>query len=450
MKRLTTILTLIVLASMVLVACQPAPGAEEEGPGVAEQKAPAEVQMPEVSEPEGGEEEAPAEGGLLMGMSAEELAASGYVVIAPGEPIRIGQSTGLTGPLPDPGLDIAQAAQLAIDDLNAAGGFEGHEWELVTEDGACDGDAATVVGNKFAADPSIVAVQGGMCTGETLALVPIFMAARIPFVSASSTNPAVTTEECDICNRVALSDKTQADVDAAYIYNELGITNAAVMHDNGDYGLGLAELFQESFEALGGTVVGFEGIQVGDTDFRAVLTQVAASEPALIFFGGYSTEAGLITIQMDETGMEDAVFFSDDGTYTKQYLDTAGAAADGAYASFVAGDEVEESNAEFDAKYEEKYGVAPDDLGPFHAQAYDAINLIAEAIMSVAQTDEAGEGYLLIEREAVVDAVRSTADLQGLAGAMTCDPIGNCGAGGIQIFQVQDGAWVQVSGFGLE
>ena len=376
--------------------------------------------------------------------------AAGYVVIAPGETIRIGQSTGLTGPIPDPGLDIAQAAELAVDDLNAAGGFEGHDFELVTEDGACDGDAATIVGNKFAADPSIVAIQGGMCTGETLALVPILSAARIPFVSASSTNPAVTSEECDVCNRVALSDKLQADVDADYIYNVLGVRTIALMHDNSDYGLGLAELMQDSFNAEGGSIVDFQGVQVGDTDFRAVLTLIAASQPELIFFGGYSTEAGLITIQMDEVGLGDAIFFSDDGTYTAQYLDTADVAAEGAYASFVSGDEVAEANAAFDAKYLEKYGVAPDDLGPFHGQAYDAVNMIAEAIMSVAVTDDAGEGYLIIEREAVVTAVRSTKGLQGLMGYMVCSAIGDCGAGGIQIFQVQEGAWVQVSGFGLE
>jgi branched-chain amino acid transport system substrate-binding protein len=383
-------------------------------------------------------------------MEAEELIAAGYIVIAPGETIRIGQSVGLTGPLPDPGLDIEQGALLAIDDLNAAGGYEGHDWELVVEDSGCDGDAATVVGNKFAADPTIIAVQGGMCTGETLALIPILTEARIPFVSASSTNPAVTSETCDVCNRVSLSDKLQADVDAAYVFNVLGITNVAVMHDNADYGLGLAELFQDAFEALGGTVVDFQGVQIGDTDFRAVLTLVAASEPDLIFFGGYSTEAGLITIQMDEVGLEDAVFFSDDGTYTAQYLDTAGAAAEGAYASFVAGDEVADANAAFDAAYEAKYGVSPDDLGPFHGQAYDAVNLIAEAIMSAAVVDDAGEGYLIIDREAVIAAVRATSGLQGLMGVMTCNAIGDCGAGGIQIYQVQGGEWVQVSGFGLE
>jgi branched-chain amino acid transport system substrate-binding protein len=441
MKRLSTLFTLLILTSLILTACAKATPTEEPA-------APTEV--PEVIAPTEAPPEPPEEAGLYMGMSAEELVAAGYVVIAPGETIRIGQSTGLTGPLPDPGLDIAQAAELAIDDLNAAGGFEGHNWELVTEDGACDGDAATVVGNKFAADPSIVAVQGGMCTGETLALVPIFTEARIPFVSASSTNPAVTSEDCDICNRVSLSDKLQADVDAAYMVNVLGVGTVALMHDNSDYGLGLAELFQDSFNAEGGSVVDFQGVQVGDTDFRAALTLIAANAPEAIFFGGYSTEAGLITIQMDEVGLEDAVFFSGDGTMTAQYLDVAGNASEGAYASFVAGDEVAEANDAFDAAYEEKYGVAPDDLGPFHGQAYDAINLIAEAIMSVAATDDAGEGYLIIEREAVVTAVRSTVGLQGLMGIMVCSDIGDCGAGGIQIYQAQGGEWVQVSGFGLE
>lgn len=269
-------------------------------------------------------------------------------------------------------------------------------------------------------------------------------------MSASSTNPAVTSKECDVCNRVALSDKLQADVDAGYIYDVLGIRNVALMHDNGDYGLGLAELFQDAFNALGGSIVDFQGVQVGDTDFRAVLTLVAASEPELIFFGGYSTEAGLITLQMDDVGLGEAVFFSGDGTMTAQYLDTAGDAGEDAYASFVAGDEVAEANAAFDAAYEEKYGVAPDDLGPFHGQAYDAVNLIAQAIMSVAATDDAGEGYLILEREAVVTAVRSTKGLQGLMGFMVCSAIGDCGAGGIQIFQVQEGAWIQVSGFGIE
>lgn len=388
-----------------------------------------------------------AEEGLMMGMSAEELEADGYVVVRPGENIRIGASVALTGPIPDPGRDIANGAELGVDDVNAAGGILGFNVELVLEDGACDGDAGTIVANKFASDPTIVAVSGGTCTGETLGLTPILEAAEIPFVSPSATNPAIITPECTVCNRVALSDAAQADVDAAYAFNDLGVTTVAVMDDASDYGAGLADLFTAAFEALGGTITSRNGIQVGETDFRNVLTTLTTESPELIFFGGYATEAGLLASQKNEVGLSDTLFFSDDGAFTQQYLDAAGAAADGTYASFVAGDEVADANEAFDAAYLDKYGVSPDDLGPFHAQSYDTILVIADAI---ARTGEVVDGHLIILREDLLSAVRATTGVQGLTGTISCDANGECGAGGVQVYTVVDGAFEQVSGFGLD
>ncbi len=462
MKRLTFLLLFALMAMFALAACgggtepaaQPteAPAQPTEAPAQPTEAPaqPTEAPAQPTDEPMPEPTEEPMSDALLEGMNADELMAAGYVVIEPGAPIRIGNSAALTGPIPDPGRDIANGAAVAIADLNEMGGFEGHLFEIVLEDGACDGDAGTAVASKFASDPTIVAVSGGTCTGETLGLKPILETARIPFVSPSATNPAITTDACDICNRVALNDKLQADVDADYVFNTLGITTVAIMNDSSDYGLGLAELFRTAFEALGGTVVAFEGVQVGDTDFRAPLTNIATNAPELIFFGGYATEAALINAQMKEVGLADVIFFSDDGAYTQQFLDAAGSAAEGSYASFVSGDEVAEANAAFDAKYQEAFGVLPDDLGPFHAQSYDSVILLADAIKRVAVTDEAGKGYLLINREELIKAIRETENLQGLAGIMTCSAIGDCGAGGIQIYQVQDGAWTQVSGFGLD
>jgi branched-chain amino acid transport system substrate-binding protein len=384
------------------------------------------------------------------GMTLSEAEAAGFVVIAPGDPLRLGASAALTGPIPEFGLDISQAYQLAVSDINAAGGVLGHELTIDIQDGACDGDAATVVANGFAADPTILAVAGGTCTGETFGLQPILQQALIPHVTSSATNPDITSEECTVCNRVALNDDLQASVVAPYMFNELGLTSIAIMHDNGDYGLGLAELVQGYFEGLGGTVVAFEGIQVGDTDFRAALTKIAASEPEAVYFGGYATEGGLIAAQMKEVGLEDAVFFSDDGVYGQAFIDAAGAAAEGAFVSFPIGDEAAELNAAFDAAYEEMFGIAPDDQGPFHAQAYDAISLLANALSRAAVPDDGGLGYLMVDRLALIDAIRATTDLQGLSGVLTCNAIGDCGAGGIQIFEVQDGAFVQVSGFGMD
>ncbi len=375
--------------------------------------------------------------------------AANQVVIAPGQPIRIGGSFALTGPIPDPGKDIRQAAEIAIDDLNAAGGVDGFLFELVAEDGACSGDQGTVVGNKFAADPTIVAVTGGTCSGETIGLKPILLKARIPFVSPSATNPDVVSADCDVCNRVALSDALQGEVDADFVFNTLGLKKVAVMHDNSDYGKGLAEIFQNAFTKLGGEVSSFEGVQVGDTDFRAALAKIGANQPELVFFGGYSTEAALIAQQMRETaGLENAKFMSVDGAYTQQYLQAAGAAAEGTYMSFVAGDAQAEKLAAFTEAYVAKFGVEPSQLGPFHGQSYDSVMVIADAIKRTAQVDSAGN--LVIDREALIKAIRATSGLQGITGTLTCDAMGECGAGGVQIFIVENGEFKQIAGFGLE
>ncbi|HKY78556.1 MAG TPA: branched-chain amino acid ABC transporter substrate-binding protein, partial [Anaerolineales bacterium] len=389
----------------------------------------------------------PAAGGLMNGMDQAALEVAGYVVYAPGEPIRIGISSGLTGPIPDLGADTANGALVAFDDLNAAGGLEGHLYESDLQDGACDGDQGTIVANGFVADPSIVAVQGGLCTGETFGLREVLEPARIPLVSASSTFPGVTAPEWTVMNRTPLPDTLQAEVDAAYIYNDLGITSIALIHDSSEYGLGLAELVSAAFEAVGGTVTSINGGQVGDTDWRLLLGPIAAEAPGLIFYAGYATEAGLIASQKNEVGLADAVFMSGDGSLTQQFIDAAGAASEGVYVSTGVGDLNPDLAADFDAKYEAKFGKAPD--GPYHYHAYDAIMMIAAAIEQVAQTDEGGEGYLIIEREALITAIRATSAFPGITGTLTCTDIGDCSAGGIAIYVVQDGAFVQVSGFGL-
>jgi branched-chain amino acid transport system substrate-binding protein len=418
MPKQFALLSLFLVAALMLAACAgAAPAAEAPA---------AEAQM----------EEAPAD-------------MSGKVVIASGGTIRIGGSFALTGPIPDPGLNIRHGAELAIDDLNAAGGLEGFMFELVAEDGACDGTQGTNVGNKFAADETIVAVTGGTCSGETFGLLPILLEARIPFVSPSATNPDITSPDCDVCNRVALSDALQGVFSAEFVVDDLGITKVAVIHDNSDYGKGLAEIFQNHILELGGEVSDFEGVQVGDTDFRALLAKVGAGGPAAIFFGGYSTEAGLIAQQMRETpGLEEAVFVSVDGAYTQQYLDAAGAAGEGTYISSFAGAESEEMNAVFDAKYLERYGIEAGKIGPFHGQSYDSVKLIATAIMVVGTVDDSGN--LVIDREELIFAIRAVDGLEGLTGTIMCDATGECGAGGVQIFQVVDGAFNQIAGFGIE
>jgi len=365
----------------------------------------------------------------------------GKVVVKPGEKIKVALVTDLTGPIAEMGLDIEQGAEIALAELNEAGGIQGFEVEFVVEDDRCSPDEGTTVANRIVSDPQIVAVMGHVCSGATIAGSDIYKDARLPMVSPSATATLVTARGLDIVNRVAFSDGAQGVVDANFLYKVLGIRKLALIHDNDAYGLGLAEVVRDEFVALGGEAVAFEGINVEDQDYRSVLTLVAAEEPEAIFFGGYKEQAILLVQQKNQVGLENAIFFSDDGTFAQAFIDGAADASEGAYASFVQLDSSKvEQNDAFDAKYEETFGKAPDEQGPFHAQAYDSAKIIFAALQKVAVLDDAGN--LVIDREELIKAIRETKDFDGLTGNLTCDDKGDCGAGTIGVNIVEDGEWV--------
>lgn len=387
---------------------------------------------------------------LIMALSVAPVlkaqeATEGVVTVAAGETVQIGFAASLSGDvIPEAGIDMQNAVMLAISQYNEDGGLQGFELELLAEDDQCAPDQATAIANLFSTEPRIVGVVGHMCSGATIAASEIYEAAGIPMVSPSATAGAVTDRGLMVVNRTAFSDAAQGIVDARYIFNELGVTQMAVLHDNSDYGKGLAEGVAAAFEELGGELVAeTQAINPEDQDFRAVLTPLADAAPELIFFGGYGNEAALLVTQMQEVGLEDTIFFSGDGTKVESFLELAGENAEGVYVSFGApGEADEEAIAEFDAMYEEAYGVLPDDLGPFHAQAYDAANVIIAALEEVAVLGD--DGSLTIDRAALAEAIRATSEYEGLSGTITCAENGDCGAGVIQVFAVEDGEFVEV------
>lgn len=364
------------------------------------------------------------------------------VVVAEEKVIKIGLATDLSNVLPAPGLDIAQAAQLAVDQFNAEGGLLGYQIELVIEDDQCTGEGATTVANLFASDPDLYAVVGHVCSGASIPASDVYADARIPMVSPSSTAGAFTARGLDVANRVAFNDNIQGVVAARYIYDVLESRRIAVLHDNSSYGEGLASTVADTFESLGGDILSFEVIDPEDQDYRPVLTVIAEQNPDLIYLGGYQNQAALLVAQMVEVGMDDVIFFSDDGVYTQDFLDLAGEFSEGVYVSFGAQIGDAALNADFDLAYEESFGVRPDELGPYHAQAYDAANMILSALEAVAALDENGE--LVIDREALIKAVRETENMEGVSGMINCEANGDCGTVVIDIFKAEQGAWVKM------
>ncbi|RPJ03124.1 MAG: branched-chain amino acid ABC transporter substrate-binding protein [Chloroflexi bacterium] len=375
---------------------------------------------------------------LVIAINPVQAQEEGTVVVPAGENIKIAVQTDLTNAIPEFGLDIWQGAQVAAAMINEEGGVLGFPIELFVEDDRCTGDDATTVANRVVSDPQVVAIVGPICSGATVAASDVYEEARIVMVSPSATAAEVTSRGLTVINRTAPLDAVQGVYDANYIYKVLGARTLAALHDNDTYGLGLAQTVADEFERLGGEVVAFEGINVDDQDFRPVLTPLAALEPDVIFFGGYTQQAVLLIPQKNDVGLEDVIFFGPDGIYGQATIDGAGEAAEGVYASFTLSLE----NEEFDARYEEMFDGLPDELGPFHAQAADALGMIAAAIEATAEVNDAGD--LVIDREALIEAVRGTENYEGLTGVLTCAENGDCGTSIIVVNVVEDGEFVQL------
>ena len=366
---------------------------------------------------------------------AENPDESVCAVIEEGSTIKIGYAGPMAGDYSAFGIDISNAGMLAVED---AGELEGFAFELLVEDTQGSGEGGASVANLYVSDPDVVAIAGHTFSGSTAAAIPIYYAARLPMLSPSATKADLTDGPQDVFNRIPFTDDLQGQFAAEYLYNVLGVTKLAVMHDGDAYGKGVAEKVQEVFMSLGGEIVAVEAVTPGETDYSAVLTDVGASDPEAIYYGGYDPEAAVVAQGMPVAGMEDVVLFSDDGSYGAAFIELAGPQAEGFYAATGAPLE-SAAKAEFDAYYESVYGDPPGAISTFTWHGYDVVDALVQAIKSVAILGD--DGSLYIPREALVAAVNGMTDYQGLTGLLTCNG-GECNASGPSFQVVQDGAWV--------
>lgn len=434
-KRIFVILSALLVVSLMLAACQPAATPTEAPPPPTE--APTEAAPPteaptEAAPPTEAPTEAPA------GPPAEcEMDEFGCAVIEPGQTIKIGMGAPMTGDNAQFGIDISQGAQVAMED---AGEFNGFKFELVAEDDQGTPEGGAAVANKLVSDPTVVAIAGHIFSGATDAAIPIYEGKGIPMMSPSATNPALTQKGSKVFNRVAFTDAVQGKFAAEYLYNKLGIRKLAVMHDGQAYGQGLAEVVRDEFTALGGEVVAFEAITPNEADYSAPLAAIAAGGPEALYYGGYVQEAVVLVNQMDVAGLPDAIFFGCDGTFGQDFLQRTAENGEGAYGTSLI-PPASEAKSAFDAKYEEKYGIAPGTLSPFTWTAYDSAAVLIDAIKKVAILG--ADGKLYIPRGVLVATVRGTKDYQGLTGTITCSEIGECNFTGPTFYVVQGGQWVE-------
>jgi branched-chain amino acid transport system substrate-binding protein len=418
--KFRSILSVLILLAVLLSACAT--------PATPEPAAPAEPVATE-------EPAAPAAEAGPPDVCASD--AFGCATIAPGQTIKIGMGSPMTGDNANFGIDISQGAAIAVED---AGEFEGFKFELVAEDDGGTPEGGAAVANKLVSDPTVVAIAGHIFSGATEAAIPIYEQAGLPMVSPSATNPPLTQKGSKVFNRVAFTDAVQGKFAAEYLFDKLGVSTMAVLHDGGTYGQGLAEVVRDQFTSLGGEITGFEAITPGEADYSATLAALAAGDPGALYFGGYVQDAVVLVNQMDTQGLDNAIFFGCDGTFGSDYVERTGANSEGSYGTSLI-PPASDAKSAFEAKYMEKNGVSAGTLSPFTWTAYDSAAVLIEAIKKVAVLG--GDGNLYIPRGTLVDLVRGTADYQGLTGTITCDAVGECNSTGPTFYIVQNGEWVE-------
>ncbi len=345
----------------------------------------------------------------------------------------------MTGDDASYGIDLSQGARLAVEDASPIGS---HNFELMIENDEGDPEIAVDVANTIVEGMpgGIVAVLGHAFSAASLAALPIYEEAGLVVVSASATNPALTSGDSAVFNRVIFNDLKQGALAARYIHDVLGIEQLAVFSNGDAYGDGLTAVLVENYESLGGTVTVYESLDPDDEDYADDLAGI--DDARAVYYAGYSAAGANVVDALGALELDDTVFITSDGVFGQTFINMTGPLAEGTYASAVSQPPRTAARVDFDDRYIERFGTEPGVLSDNTWGAYDAAFVIIDAVRAVAEIDPAGNVY--IPRAALVSAVRATRDFQGITGEITCDERGECNTLGPGMYVVQDGAWIPV------
>lgn len=340
--------------------------------------------------------------------------------------IRIGAAGPMTGSESKMGLDLKNGVELAVSEWNARGGVLGKKIEVVAGDDAADPKQAVSIANKLI-NQKAVALVGHWNSSCSIPASKYYNDANMVMISPATTNPKLTLQGFKRVFRVCGTDAQQGRMAAAFVLKSLRPKQVAIIHDNTQYGKGLADIFRET---LGGKipVVYYGAITQGDPDYKSVLTSIKEKNPGLYFFGGVYPEAGRLVRQAKEIGMN-IPMMTGDGVYDPTFLNIAGKAAEGTYVTFGKEPAGLATARSFMKNYKSNYG----EPGPYSIYAYDAANIILKAIADTKTTDGTKlAGYI------------SKTTFHGAFGDISFDKNGDVSKAPYVMWQVKNGKFKQV------
>jgi len=320
--------------------------------------------------------------------------------------VRIGVFMSTTGTTANFGISSVNGIKLAADEVNAAGGINGKQVELLVEDDRSDASEAATIVTKFVTQDQVHAVIGEVASSRSIAAAPIAQNAKIPMLTPSSTNPEVT-KKGDFIFRSCFIDPVQGAAIAQFAAKSLGAKTAAIMVDRkNDYSTGLEKVINETFTKMGGKIVATQSYQEGDQDFNAQLTSLKGANPEVIFVPGYYNDVGLIAKQARDKGIT-VPLVGGDGWDSVQLYQIGGTALNGSYfTNHYSPYDTDPKVQKFVNDYKARYSTVPDALA---ATAYDAARIMFDAIKrskSLSGPD-------------IRDALAATKDFPGVTGTVT-------------------------------
>jgi branched-chain amino acid transport system substrate-binding protein len=324
-----------------------------------------------------------------------------------GDTIKIGWFGPLTGPTATDGTHSRDAALLAVEQFNAAGGIDGKKVELVAEDDQGKPEEALKAVQKLINSNKVVAIVGGAYSGPSKTVAPKVQEAKVPMTVAYAVHPEIT-KGGDYVNRIIYTGPIQGKAMADYAVNDLGKKKFAVLYVDIDYGKSIFGAFKEEAGKLGANIVIDRPFKMGDKDFSSLLTAVKAANPDALYIVGYYNEAAAIVKQAREAGIT-AQLLGVDGFDSPKYLELGKENTEGSVftTSFYTADQ-REVVQKFVKAWKEKYQGEPDMLS---SQSYDAAMVILEALK------KAGP-----DREKLAKAINETKDFEGTSGKITFGP----------------------------
>ena len=327
--------------------------------------------------------------------------------------IKIGVMYPLTGDAASYGQPILKTTKFAADDINAKGGINGKNIELVIEDSKCNPKDGNAAAQKLINVDKVKVIIGGVCSGETLGAAPLANDNKVVMLSPSATSPDITTKGGDFVFRLAPSDAYAGVVASDYAFKDLKKRKAAVISESTDYAQGLRRVFKENFAKLGGQIVADETFNSEDSEFRTQVTKVKAAGADVIYVVPQTKAKGVLLVkEIKEAGLNTQLLTAE-VLIGRDVVKENGADVDGMIGVEQKFDDKSAKAAPLLARYK---NAAKEDA-PFPAYqsaAYDAVALVSDAI--------AKNGY---DGEKIRDYLYSVKDYDGTVGKVSLDSNGD-------------------------